>query len=259
MCYYNRLYIHNDTLLSFLKEEKLMSKDIYKRAWQNGFEYKDWPAIKVAADGSWDIKNIHWEYIPGFVYDDEELRQYRTRQTWLNAKGENLFVNEKGGVSMWKDGALNGRCLALSTGFYEHRHIPKLGKKGQELKTTEKIPYYITLKDNPGEPFFIAAISRVWTNKTRNQSADTMAYVTIAANELMQQVHNSARRMPVILTKELAEEWVQKDLPEKRIKEIATYQFPADKMVAWPVSRFVRTELAADPIAKVSYENVKPL
>ncbi len=259
MCYYNSVHIKTASHLDFLGTNAALNRALFNRAWQNGFEYKDWPVILPTGTGSWEIKNIHWEYIPEFVYDHEELKQSRIRQTWLNAKAENLFVNEKGGRSMWRDGALNGRCLALSTGFFEHRHIPMIGKKGQPLKATEKVPYFITLKDNPGELFFIAAISRTWTNKTKNQSALTMAYVTAPANPLMQQVHNSAMRMPTILPKELAEEWLQPNLSEQRILEIAKYQYPADKMIAWPVAKFVRTELAADPVQEVQYPNLPPL
>jgi len=43
--------------------------------------------------------------------------------------------------------------------------------------------------------------------------------------------------MPVILTKQLAEEWIKDDLSEEQIKKIATYQYPAEQMSAHTVAK----------------------
>jgi hypothetical protein len=43
--------------------------------------------------------------------------------------------------------------------------------------------------------------------------------------------------MPTILPEELAYEWIQDGLSEKRITEIASYQLPADKMEAWTIAK----------------------
>ncbi len=40
----------------------------------------------------------------------------------------------------------------------------------------------------------------------------------------------SAKRMPTILTKKMAGEWISDGLSEQRITEIATSQLPADEM-----------------------------
>ena len=162
--------------------------------------------------------------------------------TWLNAKGENLFVNDKGRLSMYREGALNGRCLVLSSGFYEWKHIPVIGKKGQELKQTQKIPYRIGVA-NDSEYFFMAGVSREWTNENREQSADTFAIVTTKANDLMQQIHNTKKRMPVILPENLAYEWLFGKLDEKRITEIATTQYPSNEMSACSISKDFITAL----------------
>lgn len=70
----------------------------------------------------------------------------------------------------------------------------------------------------------------------------------------MQQVHNTKKRMPVILTEELAEEWLFGNIDQKRIQEIATYQFPAEKMYAYPVAK--KFLLEADPAKEEVYENL---
>ncbi|HET7897641.1 MAG TPA: hypothetical protein VFL47_08225, partial [Flavisolibacter sp.] len=67
-------------------------------------------------------------------------------------------------------------------------------------------------------------------------------------------VHNKRKRMPVILTEELQQEWMQKELDEKRIKEIATFQYPADEMEAWTVRKDFRD--STNPQEYYRYENL---
>ncbi|WP_158637341.1 SOS response-associated peptidase [Lacibacter cauensis] len=218
-------------------EKEIKNLLFLNRPVQSGFEYKDWPVLVAANNGTdVDIRLMHWEYIPDSIHDADELIAARKNFTWLNAKGENILVNEKGNHSMYREGAMLGRILVLSTGFYEWQHVPKLGKRGQALKATEKIPHYITV-DGPEEYFFMAGVSRVWHNLEMDQRAPTFAVVTTEANELMQKIHNTKRRMPVILPPDLALEWLQPNLSEERIQQLATYRFPADKMKAWPVAK----------------------
>lgn len=242
MCTYNGCKV---TRAEFIRlkgiEKELRNLKLNKPA-QSGFEYKDWPIIKPLDGGKdFEIKMTHWEYIPENVEDEFDLRRQRKSFTWLNARSESLFVSEKGKISMYREGALHGRCLVLSTGFYEWYNKAKIGKigknKGEVLQSTDKFPYYLRVRDNPDEYFFMAGVSRVWTNHLRDQSADTFAIVTTAANELMHEIHNAQHRMPTILPEDLAFEWIQAGLSEERIKEIASYQLPSDKMEAWTIAK----------------------
>ncbi len=224
---------------------------------QSGFDYRDWPVITPLARGKdFEITNMHWEYIPPHVHNEYQLKEARKMYTRLNARSETLFVNDRGRLPMFKEGALHGRCLVLSSGFYEWRHIRKIGKRGQPLKATESIPYYVTLKNNP-RYFFMAGVSRIWENVDRGQAAETFAIVTTEANDLMQRVHNKKRRMPTILTEELAFEWIQEDLSENRIKEIASFQLPTDQMTAWTLARDFRT--SPEPEKEFLYEKLPAL
>jgi putative SOS response-associated peptidase YedK len=258
MCVYLGMRVSRARYNELMALEKELKDLRLNRPMQKGYDYKDWPIIKPAANGSdLIIKNVHWEYIPESVFDENALREARKNFMWLNAKGENLFKNEKGRPSMWKDGALYGRCLVPTTHFFEFRHVPIIGKKGQVLKQTKKVPYCITLNEK-FDLFYIAGISRVWTNESRGESADTFAIVTTAANDLMQKVHNSKKRMPTILPQALAEEWLQPGLTEERITEIATYQFPATEMEAWPVENFL-TSLPEDPCKETTDAEIPEL
>lgn len=258
MCYYNSCRVSRAEYIRLMSIEKEIRNLRLLRPVQSGFVYGNWPVVKsLNAGKDMELTEMHWEYIPSFIHNADELKEARKMYTTLNAKGENLFVNEKGRQSIFKEGATRGRCLVLSSGFYEWRHIPKLGKKGQPLKQTEKIPYYISLKNQP-EYFFMAAVYREWENTEMQQSADTFAIVTTAANTLMQQIHNSKMRMPVILPEALAFEWIQDGLSEERIKELATYQYKAEDMIAWPVAKnFV--EMEEDPSTAFHYDQLPAL
>lgn len=258
MCYYNGIRVSKADFIRLKGIEKELKGLRLNRPVGNGFDYQDWPIIKPTIDRkNFEIIEAHWELIPPSILDEIDLANARKGGIpWLNAKAENLFKNERGGQSMWAHAARTGRCLVLSSGFFEFRHIPKLGKKGQELKTTDKVPYYITLKDRP-EFFFMAGISQLWTNHARNQSAETFAIVTRPANEFMAEVHNSAKRMPAILTQELAEEWLKGSLPEERITEIALSNTPAGEMIAWPVAPDFKNK--KNPEEPFDYPNLPPL
>lgn len=249
MCYYNSCRISNadNVRLRGLQKEFFS----FEKPVQSGFEYRDWPIVRLADSGQ-DLRVdlVHWELIPGFIHDVQELQVARKRTTWLNAKSENLWRNERGAPTMWASAAKSRRCLVLSSGFFEFRHLPRVGKRGQELMTTEAYPYHITLVDHP--PFFyMAGIWQTWFNAERGQSADTFAIVTTEANSLMAQVHNKKHRQPTILTQEQAERWLDPDLSKEEISALAASQWPAEGMSAWPVAKdFQKLD---DPAAPVTY------
>src|SRR6476469_1971337 len=115
MCYYNGMRVTRKDYLRLMAMEKEVKKLRLLRPAQSGFDYRDWPILKPIAQNDFEIKEAHWEYIPESVFDEVQLQQSRQYCTWLNAKSENLFVNEKGKMSMYREGALRGRCLVLSS------------------------------------------------------------------------------------------------------------------------------------------------
>jgi len=273
MCYWQGIKITKGQYIRLKAIQKEIQDLRLFRPVQIGFDFKDWPVAKaVPGKEDFDIKFVHWEYIPPTIFNVQQLQNARKGLTWLNARSETLLVTERGRPSMYRDGALFGRCLVISSYFFERRHFPKYGKigkfKGQLLKTTENVPYCITVKDTPGY-YFMAGVVREWENVERHQSADTFAIVTTSAKNhgLMDKIHNRELvlhpndehdpRMPTILPEELAYEWLFGDPDEKRIMEIASYQFPADKMTAWTVAKnFDKIE---DPTKEVIYENIPAL
>ena len=156
--------------------------------------------------------------------------KFRPPMATLNARGEELLLPGK----MFREAALNRRCLVIASYFYEWRHIFPIGKRGEVLKTAVKYPYYIGVKDSP-KYFFMAGIWERWEDYRSHELVDTFAVCTTDANSLMTQIHNSKLRMPTILYENLAAEWISERLSEDRITEIATHQIKSEEMEFWNI------------------------
>lgn len=103
----------------------------------------------------------------------------------------------------------------------------------------------------------MAGIWQGWTDKSTGEYVETFAIVTTKANALMSQIHNSKKRMPVILNEDLAWEWLLGNPDEKRILEIASSQYPSNEMKACTIAKDFREAL--EPAKKFIYEDVPAL
>ncbi len=264
MCYYNRVNVKATDTINLNEIEKDLKNFNLSIPLHDGFSYSLHPVIKPDYKNcDWNVVNMEWGFLPSWLKDREAVQRFRfgykddagkfhTPVTTLNAVSEELLLPNK----MYRQAALSRRCLLLSTGFYEWRHEPALGKKGQPLKTMLKHPHHIKLKQQ--ELFFIAAIYNTWIDKETGEAIDTCAMVTTKANTLMEHVHNVKKRMPTILPEHLAGEWISDGLSEERITELATYQVDADMMEAYPIEKDFKNAL--DPVRpKNMVESVQSL
>lgn len=217
--------------------ERAILKEILNKGVVSGFSNTPVAVLKPNQEkNNFDIVQMEWGIIPGNVPNRADAEIFKRKYTTLNAKCENLLKNEAGRPSMFSNAARQRRCLMLSTGFFEWRHIQKYhAKTGEPLKSSDKYPYYINVKDQ--EYFFMAGIWQPWTDKETGEYSETVAVITTVANPLMMQVHNSKKRMPTILTEELAWRWMMEDLSDEEILTIAATQFPAKQMNACTVAK----------------------
>ena len=269
MCYYNGTKVTKQEYIRLKHLEKLVAN--YKfldNPMHNGFAYGNVPVIKRMEDKEdFDIVEMEWGFIPDagrwpFIETRDQVKRFREgytdargkyqkAYTTLNAVSEELLLKDK----WYRDAALNRRCLALSSGFYDYRHEAKIGKKGQPLKATETFPYRVGVKGT--EVFYMAAIWQPWINSDTAEYIESMAIVTTASNSIMSQIHNVKKRMPTMLTEDLAWEWIFGELPEKRILEIAAFQIPSKEMEAYTIDKQFRT--AEDPLIPCEYQTLTPL
>lgn len=265
MCYYNGQKVTRAEYIRLKQLEKLVAKyDFLDTPLQTGFDYSLNAILKpVAGESDFDIVQMEWGFIPSYLNTREDVQKMRFGYkdangnfkppfTTLNAVSEEMLAPGK----IYREAALHRRCLVLSSGFFEWRHIYPLNKRtGQPLKTANKYPYHITVKDR--EYFFMAGIWQPWTDKVTGEHVETFAIVTTAANSLMEQIHNSRKRMPTILTEDLAYEWIFGNLDEKRIKEIGQYQFPAEQMEVYTIAKDFREAL--EPTMPFEYKELPAL
>ncbi|TWI58666.1 putative SOS response-associated peptidase YedK [Pseudomonas duriflava] len=106
--------------------------------------------------------------------------------------------------SLWK----HGRALVAADGWYEWKKDPDNPKRKQ--------PYFICLASR--EPLFFAAIGQFHRSDQTEREDDGFVIVTSAADTGMVDIHD---RSPLVLSPDAACEWMEPDLPDDRIQEIA--------------------------------------
>ena len=70
------------------------------------------------------------------------------------------------------------------------------------------------------EYFWIAGIWYPWNDADTGEYVESCAIITTQANLVMEQIHNSKKRMPTLLTDELAFDWMFKTMNEKPVDKI---------------------------------------
>lgn len=265
MCYYNGQKVTRAEYIRLKQLEKALANyDFLSRDLNIGFEYGTSAVLKpIAGKEDFDIVPMEWGFIPHYINNREDLNHFRRGGVnpktgkydppiiTLNAISEELFDKVT-----YKKAATERRCLVLSSGFYEWRHIfPANKRTGLPLKTAVKYPYHIKLKDK--EYFYMAGIWTPWTDKNTGEYVESFSIVTTKANKLMEKVHNSKKRMPSILNEDLAYEWLFGKPDEKRVLEIAATQYPSEEMEAYPIAKDFTSAL--NPLEPFEYADLPAL
>jgi putative SOS response-associated peptidase YedK len=159
-----------------------------------------------------------WGLIPFFAKG--EPPKYST----INARVETMETSPAYG-GPWSRGQ---RCLQLASGFYEW-HLDATGRKA---------PFFIELADQ--ELFAFAAL---WDRsfKPDGSSIESCVHITMPANELMRDLHNTGshpHRMPAMLRREDWDPWVRGTAAEAKS---VIQQYPANLMSAHEVSARVNS------------------
>lgn len=192
MCYYTDQTSSNKTLENRFKAQAKYDEAMAQKGKISGFSRAALPIITQAKPDQ--IQLIPWGLIPAWATENQakELPQHT-----LNAKSETIF--EK--VS-FEPSILQQRCLVLVDGFYEWQHLGK-----------EKIEYHIHLRSSG--PFALAGIYAIWQNPRTRNLEPTFSIITTPANELMENIHNTKKRMPLILSSDEERDWLAPMSSEK--------------------------------------------
>jgi putative SOS response-associated peptidase YedK len=179
----------------------------------------NFPSLPIISnEDSEHIVSMNWGLIPFWVKDYESAMSIRQRT--LNARAESILEKPA-----FRTSIISKRCLILADGFFEWRH---------ENKKT--YPYYIRLTDY--SPFAIAGVWDNWTNPDNKESLKTFSLITTQANALLKKIHNTKKRMPVILPRENEKLWLQPALDKEAIQSMLV-PYDTSKMEVYPVSKLV--------------------
>lgn len=159
--------------------------------------------------GKAKIATMRWGLVP--FWDKSE----KPKIAPINARAEEAFTKP-----MFRQSIQKRRALIPADGFYEWKRLPG------DLKQ----PFDISLKD--GRPFFFTGI---FEEATEIRPATYLLFTT-RPNSLMAEIHN---RMPAIITGDRAQQWIAPGpVSAAQLKEF-TEPYPAEQMVARPVSTLV--------------------
>lgn len=180
----------------------------------NGFAH---PKLAVISSGdSLALRLYKWGLVPTWVKTPEDALKL-SNQT-LNAKSETIFEKPS-----FRDSIVKRRCVIPVEGFFEWKHVGK-----------DKIPYFIHPKEH--DYFLLAGIYANWKNPVSQELFTSFSIITTEANELMADIHNTKKRMPLIIDHKNLESWVRNDLPKSGIIELMQ---PCDdrNMAAYTISK----------------------
>jgi putative SOS response-associated peptidase YedK len=165
---------------------------------------------------------LRWGLIPYFA------RGVPPKFSTINARMESVQT----AASYRGPWSRDQRCLVVARGFYEWQ---------TQADGKSRVPYFIHLNDQE-----IFAFAGLWdSSKTAEDTwIESCVLITMPANRLLSEIHNTQHRMPAILSREGREAWLAGS-PESAWAALEPY--PDEHMVAWPVSKRVNKPDNDDP------------
>ncbi len=150
----------------------------------SGFDHPKLPIINQ----NHELENAQWGLIPKWCKDAHE--QLKLRDLGLNARSETAFEKP-----MFKTAWKNHPVAIIASGFFEW-----------QTKGNKKIPYYIYPKEH--EILYFAGIADYFENPNNGMVECSFSILTTQANALLSEIHNTKKRMPVILQEKELEHWL---------------------------------------------------
>ena len=156
----------------------------------------------IRQDNQNTLVNYRWGLIPSWAKDPS------IGSRMFNARSET--VAEK---PSFRNAFKKRRCLVIADGFYEWQKLGRVKK-----------PLYFSLQSN--EPFGFAGLYETWISPD-NQQINTCTIITTEPNELIRPIHD---RMPVILSKDKEDIWIELGIKDAdQLLSILT-PYPSEEM-----------------------------
>lgn len=177
--------------------------------------------VIISTDSSRQLQLMKWGLIPGWAKDETIGNKL------INARAETIAEKPSFRKSFAKR-----RCIVPADGFYEWKKSPD-GRS--------KTPMRIVVSDQ-----LVFGFAGLWDSWRSPDGSEIRSYtiITTEPNETMREIHN---RMPVILTREAEDTWLDEsiDRPELLLPLLVPY---AGEMRAYEVSRAVNSPANDTPV-----------
>ncbi len=181
----------------------------------SGFSF---PYLPVLVENRLEL--IKWGLIPFWVKDEKTANELRSNT--LNAKSETVFEKPS-----FRKAIVSQRCVIPVNGFVEWQTVDK-----------DKIPYFI--KPNNSDFFLFGGLWDVWINPETKESINTFSIITTEANPLLAEIHNSKKRMPLIIEDKNIDSWLDKKSSIEVIQSIFK-PYQQKLMTAYQISKLANS------------------
>lgn len=205
MCYH--VSNHKDkNIIKKVFKAKFDQEDDFKVSYHvNGFDKPLLPFISNEDAAS--IQLFRWRLVPSTVSDESAFLA-----NTLNARAEDL-LQKSSYKAYWQN-----RGLVICSGFFEPH-------KAAGIKQSQA--YYIKPKHE--EFFRLGAIWAKWKDQY------TCSIITLEASPFMAEIHNEGKRMPLMLSNDAAQQWLQKDLSQEDMKKLMSASVADEQVESYRV------------------------
>lgn len=166
------------------------------------------PAVRPTAGGERAATALQWGLVPRWARDASGGGRL------ANARADGVATKPS-----FREAFRHRRCIVPASGFYEWQTVGRL-----------KFPWYFSRTD--GEPLALAGIWEEWRSPA-GPALETFSLITTEPNDVVRPLHD---RMPVILTGDSLDRWLDPSVREPERLQPLLVPLPAALLRAQPVS-----------------------
>jgi putative SOS response-associated peptidase YedK len=193
MCYSNSSTSKNIDLAKKYKKEIPFQFPDSPLFYASAFSFPEWRIITQKPE----IELMNWGLIPNWFKGDN--------YTEIASKTPNARIETLESTPSFKGLINQQRCIIPSTGYFEWQHNGK-----------DKLPFFVFPKTQ--ELFSMAGLYSEWIQPSTLIKMKTFTILTCEANPFLAEIHNSKKRMPLLLDDSEINRWLNE--PKINIEQV---------------------------------------
>lgn len=190
MCFTINIHLTRKAIEDRFRVDTSALYDFSFNYFYRAFSNPNVPVIAMEDPGR--VELMQWGLVPSWAGEREQAETIR--KGTYNARAETLHEKPS-----FKQPLVSGRCLVIARGFFEW-----------QLVNGVKIPWYISQAN--AKPFVFAGLYDSWMDADSGEVLRTFSIITTSANALMARIHNTKKRMPVILEPGSEFDWIEGEI-----------------------------------------------